>query len=69
MQLSSLIYIISRHLPKQNYAKLRNKSSPNLESLLATRAKGLATTIISLERSLTKPFARSLYDNSQWLFE
>ena len=24
---------------------------------------------ISLERSLTKPFARPLYDNSQWLFE
>ena len=23
MQLFSLIYIISRHLPKQNYAKLR----------------------------------------------
>ena len=29
MQLFSLIYIISRHLPKQNNAKLRNKISPN----------------------------------------
>ena len=29
MQVSRLIYSIFRHLPKRNYAKLRNKSSPN----------------------------------------